>query len=189
MEKDVRLNCIIRKDERGLGSASRAALQWAIENQYELVATMDADFSHDPKDLPRMVDKLKAHPDIDVVIGSRYISGGKIIGWSWIRRVSSYLINLHSRIFLGLRTRDNSGAFRIYRSKTIRELGTENIRSNGYVYLQEILFLLKKNGAKFEEVPITFRDRELGQSKINIAEACKAVWKIIALRFSSTAES
>ncbi len=177
---------MIRAGKMGLGSATMEAFQWAIKKEYVWIATMDADFSHDPGDLVRLYDATQSTDTADVIIGSRYVEGGRIEGWSWIRRWSSRLINLHARLFLGLLTRDNSGAFRIYKAGTLEKMGLETVKSSGYVYLQEVLFRLKRQGTTFQEVPITFRDRVRGKSKINWIEAAKAVWKIAILRFTAT---
>jgi dolichol-phosphate mannosyltransferase len=178
-----RLHAIVRDSKLGLGTAARQALLWGLEKDFEFVATMDADFSHDPADLLRLNSRI-ASTSADVVIGSRYVAGGKIEGWSWFRRVSSRLINIHSRLWLGLKTRDNSSALRIYRGSVLRTIDVSKLQSRGYVYLQELLWRLQYSDASVAEVPITFRDRVRGKSKINSREAFAAVVTIIRLAFA-----
>jgi dolichol-phosphate mannosyltransferase len=160
----------IRTHERGLGSATLVGLRYAIDKQFDFVATMDADWSHDPKFLPDMIAKLMSQPDFDVCIGSRYIAGGGIEGWPWRRRVVSRLVNVLTRLLLGLTTRDNSGAFRVYRVSALNKLALQAVRCIGYGYLEEILFRLKNVGARAVEVPIVFRDRVAGSSKTALSE-------------------
>ena len=193
-------DCIIRQGKLGLGTAVIEAMQYAIANKYEFLINMDADFSHPPEKLPEILsaiktDKIhvaempqnaKTEQLIDVVIGSRYVPGGKIEGWPFYRRLMSRSVNAFTRICLGLKTRDNSGAFRCYRVATLeRILATAiekgEIRSKGYSFFEEILFLLHRGGANMVEIPITFADRKFGRSKINHKEALKAVGIIFRL--------
>ena len=184
-ETNHSIHALIRQSKQGLGTAAREGFQWALERDFEWIATMDADFSHSPDDLKKMVDAATTSSQTDVVIGSRYIGEGKIEGWSWFRRISSRLINLHSRFWLRLPTRDNSGALRIYRKDVFLESDLHNnLQSKGYVYLHEVLWRLKGIDARCLEIPITFRDRTRGKSKINYREAFSAVWTIIRLSFS-----
>ena len=179
-EKENRLKVLIRKNERGLGSASIAGLKYAIKNGYERVVTMDADFSHSPDELAKMTGDCDS---IDVVVGSRYVEGGKIEGWPFHRRIMSRLINLFARMALRLPVRDCSGAFRNYRVEVLKDLDLENIQSRGYCYLEEILWRLKLHCDTFREVPIVFRDRVRGQTKINLKEAIAAVWMLTRFGF------
>ncbi len=176
---------IIRKGKLGLGSATKEAFQFGLEKNYTLIATMDADFSHSPEDLPRLFERIEQPDFPDIVIGSRYIQGGAIEGWSRFRRIASWLINLETRWMLWLKSKDNSGAFRVYRTEALRKLPISAVRANGYGYLQETLYRMGRQGATVAEVPITFRDRERGQSKISFAESVKAAWNILTLRFRS----
>jgi dolichol-phosphate mannosyltransferase len=164
---EPRLKCLRRTGERGLGSATIAALRYAIEQDYKLVLTMDADFSHPPEFLP---DLVAAADPADVVIGSRYVAGGAVEGWPLARRIVSRLVNGASRHVAGLAPRDCSGAFRCYRVEALRRIDLASIRSGGFAYLEEILWHLQRSGARVVEVPITFRDRRAGRSKTTIAE-------------------
>lgn len=178
-----------RSGKQGLGSATLAGFRWAVERSYVYVVTMDADFSHDPDELSRLLDvdlpPLEPHRTSAeqhcIVIGSRYIAGGKIEGWPWRRRFASRWINRFARWWLRLSTFDNSGAYRRYPTSLLRRLPLEQIRNQGYGYLEEILYLANRHGATFREVPITFRDRTQGHSKINLKEAFQALWTIATL--------
>lgn len=178
-----------RSGKLGLGSATIAGFRWALERTYTDVVTMDADFSHHPDELARLLEPPFLVPTNGaanqspncIVIGSRYVPGGRIEGWPWQRRLASRWINRFVRWRLRLTTLDNSGAYRRYPTELLRQLPLDQIRNQGYGYLEEILYLAKDHGAKFHEVPITFRDRTEGQSKISLREALKAVWTIWTL--------
>ena len=165
---------IVRFNERGLGSAVIQGFKYGIEHNYEFLVNMDADFSHSPKDLSKLLKEV-VESGVDVVIGSRYVKGGMIQGWSIIRQIMSRCINILAKITLGLETKDNSGAFRCYRVEKLKLLDFNRFISSGYSFFEEVLFRLKQVGATFEEVPILFLDRRLGISKINLKEAVKAV--------------
>jgi dolichol-phosphate mannosyltransferase len=183
-ESEPRLDVRIRRGERGLGSATILGLKAAIAGGYRAVATLDADGSHDPAMLRPLHERLQAGPEsLGVVIGSRYIAGGAIVGWPWYRRWTSRVVNFWVRWLLGLQTRDNSGAFRVYRVSSLEKVGLDRIRSNGYAYLEELLFRLRQSGAGAEELPITFRDRVTGDSKANWREALAVLTRVLQLRW------
>ena len=178
---------IIRDGKLGLGTAILAAMEYAIANRYDFLMNLDADFSHPPQQLSEFLDAMLS--EIDVAIGSRYVPGGKIEGWPLHRRMMSRVINGYARFCLGLPTRDNSGAFRCYRVSTLERVLAQRvaqggIRSKGYSFFEEILFLLHRDGAKMLEIPITFTDRKFGKSKINLREAVKAIGIIFRLGLS-----
>jgi dolichol-phosphate mannosyltransferase len=177
---EPRLHCLHRPRKLGLGSATLDAMRFALVRDCEVLATLDADWSHEPADLPALVE---ATGRADVVIGSRYVPGGQIEGWPWHRRLLSRWINAASRVLLRLPVRDASGAFRAYRTARLRELRLERVRSSGYAYLEEILWHLDRAGATFAEVPITFRQRRAGESKINLREAAGKLATIFRLAF------
>lgn len=176
-KKEPRLSCLHRSGKLGLGTAALAGFRYALEHNYAYVLTMDADFSHAPADIPAIWERMAAPPteQADVVIGSRYVAGGAIKGWSWQRRVMSWGVNLAARWLLWLRVRDCSGAFRCYRIEMLAPVIAEDLSSSGYSYLEELLWRLSRSGATFAEVPITFVDRQRGQTKINWREAVAAV--------------
>jgi dolichol-phosphate mannosyltransferase len=172
-----------RAGKLGLGTATIAGLQFAIDRGYPFVVVMDADFSHHPRYLPDLLAGM--HGDgkaaADVVIGSRYAPGGGVEGWPLRRRWMSRCINWYARILLGLTPRDCSGAFRCYRTELLRKVDFDQIRSRGYSFLEEILWHLKRHGARFRETPIVFIDRRQGESKINPREAVVALWILLQL--------
>lgn len=173
-----RISCIHRAGKLGLGSATIEGLQHAIDRGYEIVVTMDADWSHNPRHLPEL---LAAAERAEVAIGSRYVAGGAIEGWPLHRRLMSRLMNTLTRRLLKLPVGDSSGAFRAYRVNCLRTKSLASVRSAGYAYLEELLFRLQQAGARFVEVPITFRERRAGQSKINVREATGKIATLVRL--------
>ena len=179
-ETDPRLACLHRPAKLGLGSATIAAMRHAIDSGYHTIATMDADFSHDPAVLPELV-ALAADGTADVAIGSRYCEGGAIEGWPWRRRVASRFVNTVARRLLKLTPRDCSGAFRAYRIDALKRIELADIRATGYAYLEEILWHLTRTGMRCTEIPITFRDRQAGRSKLSLREAVRTLATIAQL--------
>jgi dolichol-phosphate mannosyltransferase len=175
---DSRVNCLHRPGKLGLGTATTAGMRFAIEHGYELVLNMDADFSHHPRYIPAL---LAGMEQADVMIGSRYVAGGGVKDWPLTRKLMSWGVNTYARLLLGLSPRDCSGAFRCYRVSLLKEIDFHAIKSRGYSFQEEILWLLKRAGARFGETPILFADRERGQSKINGREALAALWIIFRL--------
>jgi dolichol-phosphate mannosyltransferase len=175
---DSRIQVLHREKKEGLGAATLAGFQRAIEEGFDYVINMDADFSHPPAAIPQ----LRAGMDrADVCIGSRYIPGGGIRGWGWLRHFMSRGVNWYSRLFLRLRTKDNSGSFRCYRISKLAELDLGRVRSKGYAFQEEILYRCRRLGCRFEETPIVFEDRRYGSSKINALEVATALWSIFRL--------
>ena len=175
-----KLHCLHRPGKLGLGTATIAAMQYAIEHGYRYALNMDADFSHKPTYLPALLAGMDP-PDgspVDVMIGSRYVPGGGVEGWPLKRKLMSRCVNIYARCLLGLHARDCSGAFRCYRTATLARLDFDAIRSRGYSFQEEILWRLKRLGARLGETPIVFADRRFGVSKIDSGEALAAV-KII----------
>ena len=182
-ESHSRLGCLHREGKQGLGSAIVAGMQYAIEHGYDFVLNMDADFSHDPRYLPDLLSGMD-RPDrapVDVMIGSRYIPGGGIEGWPFHRHLMSRGVNLYARWLLSLRPKDCSGGYRCYRTSLLSQLDFSTIQSLGYSFQEEILWRLKRHGARFDESPIMFVDRQLGQSKIDRGEAIAALRIILRL--------
>ena len=179
MQTDCRFKLIKRPGKLGLGTAVLAAMEYAIQNGYDFLVNMDADLSHPPRFLPAI--RAKAEEGFDVVIGSRYVPGGKIEGWTLARRFMSRGINLYARWLLGLKTRDNSGSFRCYRTALLHRFDPQSIISRGYSFFEEVLFHLRKLDATFAEVPITFEERHAGQSKLNIKEIFIALWLLLRI--------
>lgn len=180
---EPRLKCLHRAGKQGLGTAILAGMQYAIEQGYDLYVNMDADFSHDPQYLPAILQRMQSAdgPPADLVIGSRYVPGGKTEGWPLKRQLMSKGVNLYTRLLLGLPAADCSGGYRCYRVARLKQLDASQVRSRGYSFQQEVLWLLCKQGCHVAETPITFADRIRGQSKITLGEAWGALRTISRL--------
>lgn len=176
--EDSRIRVLHRAKKAGLGAATLAGFRQAIEEGYDYVINMDADFSHPPSAIPALRAGMER---ADVCIGSRYIEGGGIRGWGWLRHFMSRGVNWYSRLLLRLRTRDNSGSFRCYRISKLAELDFDRVRCKGYAFQEEILYRCRRSGCRFEETPIVFEDRRHGSSKINAQEVLTALWGIFRL--------
>ncbi|MEX1041971.1 MAG: polyprenol monophosphomannose synthase [Pirellulaceae bacterium] len=177
-----RLHCLHRTGKRGLGSAVIEAMRYAIRQNYHVMVNLDADLSHPPELIPKLIETMdQIDPDTTVVLGSRYVEGGGIIGWPWRRHVMSRMINTYAAWMLRLPIRDCSGSFRAYPIPMLRRLNFDDITSQGYSFFEEILWRLLRVGARFEEVPFTFVERKYGTSKINMTEAIKAVFILFGL--------
>ena len=174
-QEGERVRVVHRVGKLGLGTATIAGMQYAIDHDYDLVISMDADFSHSPRYLPDLLAGMAEH---DVMIGSRYVPGGGVRGWPWRRRWMSWAINVYSRLLLGLRARDCSGAFRCYRVAKLRQINFDRIYSRGYSFQEEFLCHCRRAGCRIGETPIIFEDRQQGSSKINWREALMALWAL-----------
>lgn len=180
-EQDPRVTVICRTNERGYGSAMIAGMQHAIAHGYESVLTLDADFSHDPADLPRLLQGLT---DADVAVGSRYAGGVRVLNWEVRRLLLSLGANAYVRFLSGLACVDCTSGFRGYRAAVLQRGRLDAIKTTGYAFLPELLFNL--NGAKVVEVPICYTERRLGESKMSrgvIAEALIRPWILFLRRF------
>jgi dolichol-phosphate mannosyltransferase len=179
MKEHPGLFLIERSGKLGLGTAIIAAMKFAIEKNYEFYINMDADGSHPPRFMPALLAGMQR---VDVMIGSRYVAGGGVEGeFGLKRKFMSTGINMYARTLLGLRTRDNSGSFRCYRVSKLRLIDFDWIRSRGYSFQEEILFWCRVVGCTFDETPILFENRRAGKSKLNTAEAVKALEIMLAL--------
>ena len=182
MSQDERVFLLKRAGKMGLGTAYCEGFTLALERNYEAIFEMDADFSHDPKELPNFLEQIKEH---DLVIGSRYISGVNVVNWPLRRLVLSYGANIYSRIITGMPINDATGGFKCFRAEALRKIDLKAIKSNGYGFQIEMNYKVWKNKGRIKEIPIIFIDRRSGTSKMNkkiIWEAIFLVWK---LRFSS----
>lgn len=181
--EDRRVHCLHRPGKQGLGTAIVAGMRYAIEQGYEYVLNIDADFSHQPKYLPDLLAGMDppGQAPVDVMIGSRYVRGGGIEGWPLKRHLMSRAVNFYARLLLGLAPRDCSGGYRCYRAASLSRLDFDRLVSHGYSFQEEILWHLKRLGCRFGETPITFVDRVKGRSKINLREAWRAISIICAL--------
>jgi dolichol-phosphate mannosyltransferase len=161
------LHLLERKTKLGLGSAYRLGFTWGLERGYEELIEMDADLSHRVRDLKKMIDAKELQPNTDLVIGSRWIPGGKTENWSRGRELLSRAANLYVRAMLGLGVRDSTAGFRIYSSSMLKRLNMESIKSEGYSFQIEMTRAVHELDGKIIEVPITFRERENGVSKMS----------------------
>jgi dolichol-phosphate mannosyltransferase len=175
---DPHVQLLLRTKKEGLGAATIAGFRHAIEHGYDAVVNMDADWSHPPEVVPRLLAALES---ADVAIASRYVFGGHIEGWPWLRHFMSRGINWYARLLLRLTPRDCSGAFRAYRVSKLREIDFGRFRSRGYAFQEEILFRCRATGCRFSETPYTFVDRRIGETKINLWEVARALWDILML--------
>ena len=160
-----------RPGKQGLGSAYRLGFSWALERDYWAAVEMDADLSHDPDDVPRL---LAALEDADVVIGSRYVPGGGTRNWGLLRRWLSRFGNVYARLWLGFKVADSTAGFRAYRTAWLRELDVASVTSEGYAFQVEMTWRAHRVGKRIVEVPITFTERATGRSKMSrriVAEA------------------
>ncbi len=181
-KENDKIHLIVRPEKNGLGTAYIEGFKYALERNYDAIIEMDADFSHDPKELPRLLETLK---DYDLVIGSRYITGVNVVNWPLRRLFLSYGANLYTRILTGMPIKDATGGFKCFRADFLRKINLDMVKSNGYGFQIEMNYLLWKSGARVKEIPIIFIDRRSGVSKMNkkiIYEAVFLVWK---LKFSS----
>lgn len=177
-EREPWFTCIERPGKLGLGSALALLMHTAVERGATHLVTLDADWSHPPDRLP---DMLKAAAAVDVVIGSRYVPGGQIVGWPLSRRVMSRIVNSLSRVIVDLPIGDFSGNFRVYNTQMLARLPWDEINSAGYAFIEEVLWHLKRAGATFAEVPITFTNRTRGKSKISWRESVGAARMLASL--------
>jgi dolichol-phosphate mannosyltransferase len=164
-----------RPGRAGLGTAYRAGWGWALERGYDVIVSMDADGSHDPCELPKMMAIIDGGADL--VMGSRYIAGGSVPSWGIHRRLLSVGGNRYAAAALKLKVRDATGGFRAYRADLLRSIGTSTLRANGYGFQIELVYRAVRLGATVVEVPITFADRRLGTSKMTP----NIIWEALGL--------
>jgi dolichol-phosphate mannosyltransferase len=169
-----------RPGKQGLGRAYLAGFRHALDGGADLVLEMDSDFSHDPSDLPRLI---AAADHADLVLGSRYVPGGSVTDWGLLRRLVSRGGSWYARVVLGVNVRDLTGGFKCFRRSMLEALDLESVHADGYGFQIELTYRAIKAGFKVDEIPIVFRDRRVGQSKMNARIALEAVWKVPALRW------
>ena len=179
-----RLFMIERKGKLGLGTAYIAGFKWSLEHNYEYIFEMDADFSHNPADLPRLY-KSCAEEGADVSIGSRYVSGVNVVNWPMGRVLMSYFASKYVRLITGLPIHDTTAGFKCYRREVLQTIDLDGIRFKGYAFQIEMKFTAYKCGFKIVEVPVIFINRELGTSKMNSSIFGEAVFGVIKLKMHS----
>jgi dolichol-phosphate mannosyltransferase len=185
--REPRVHVLHRKGKEGLGKAYLAGFAWALERGYELVLEMDADFSHNPKYLPRMLELAR---DADLVLGSRNVKGGGTVNWGLGRKVLSRGGSFYARTLLGLSVRDLTGGFKCFRRQVLEAIDLRSVQCSGYAFQIELTYRAVKKGFRVKELPIVFEDRRVGQSKMSrriVLEAISKVWSIRRSGFPGTA--
>jgi dolichol-phosphate mannosyltransferase len=177
-----RVHVLHRPGKEGLGKAYIAGFRWALECGYDLMFEMDADFSHDPRFLPAMIEAAR---DADLVLGSRYKTGVNVINWPISRLLLSLGANQYARWVTGLPLTDSTGGFKCFRRMVLEAIPLDRVRSNGYAFQIEMSFLAWKRGFRLKEIPIVFTDRVEGQSKMNKKIVREAIWMVWWLRIRS----
>ena len=178
-KQNPRVNLLLRKQKNGLGQAYIAGFKWGLEHKYDAIVEMDADFSHRPEDLVKILQALDTE---DVVIGSRYVPGGQTVNWGLIRKMISRGGGIYSRMILGYPVQDWTGGFNGWKSQVLKDIGLDTIKSNGYSFQIELKYKAQKQGYKVKEVPIVFEDRRVGQSKMSLKIVIEAFYKVWLIR-------
>jgi dolichol-phosphate mannosyltransferase len=178
---DDRIGVLHRPTKDGLGRAYVEGFRVALAGGADLIVQMDADFSHDPADLPRLIE---AATSADLVLGSRYVSGGGVEDWGPLRRLISRGGSFYARTVLDLHVRDLTGGFKVFHRVLLERLDLDSISASGYTFQVETTYRAIRAGARVREIPIVFRDRQLGRSKMSGAIVLEAVWRVPALRLS-----
>jgi dolichol-phosphate mannosyltransferase len=176
---EPRIQVLHREKKQGLGRAYLHAFRWALEHGYQYVVEMDADFSHDPKYLPQLIDA--AMGGADLALGSRYVPGGGTVNWGVGRKLVSRGGSLYARSILGVRVRDLTGGFKCFNRRVLESIDLDQVQSSGYAFQIELTFRALKKGFTVKEIPIVFEDRRVGQSKMSrkiFVEAMTMVWKL-----------
>ncbi len=168
-----------RKEKLGLGTAYLSGFKWAIKKKYDYVVQIDADLSHDPKDIEKLVKKLKYY---DLVIGSRYVQGVSVVNWPIRRLILSYGANIYTKVITGMPINDGTGGFKAWRVELLKNIKLEVIESQGYSFQIEMNFRAWMRNARIFEEPIIFVDRTIGESKMSRKIMYEAIWIVLRLR-------
>ena len=172
---DEQVHVLHRPGKGGLGAAYIAGFQWAIDHGYDVAVEMDADGSHSPEQLPRLLTALR---DADLVLGSRYVPGGEVLNWPMSRKLLSVGGNTYVRLLLGLQLRDATGGYRAFRRTTLEKIDFASVDSQGYCFQVDLALRTMRKGLRVVEVPITFVERERGQSKMSRSIVAEALWRV-----------
>ncbi|CAB4951795.1 unannotated protein [freshwater metagenome] len=172
---DEHVRVLHRRGKEGLGAAYLAGFEWSLTEGYDVVVEMDADGSHQPEQLPRLLAALR---DADLVLGSRWVPGGSVVNWPSSRKVLSRGGNLYTRVMLGVPLHDATGGFRAFRAQTLRTLDLTGVESKGYCFQVDLAWRAVRAGLRVREVPIEFVERELGVSKMNQRIVVEALWRV-----------
>lgn len=180
-ETQPRIHLLTRAKKEGLGRAYIAGFKWGLENGFDALVEMDADFSHRPEDLTRILEKIKTS---DFVVGSRYVAGGRTVNWGLGRKIISRGGGIYSRLILGFPLNDWTGGFNAWTKNTLEKIKLDSVKSNGYSFQIELKFRAMKAGCKGVESPIVFEDRRVGQSKMSLKIVLEAFWRVWKMRFN-----
>ena len=162
----------------GLGTAYIEGFKFALKNNYDFIFEMDADYSHDPKEIPNFLNAIQGN---DLVLGSRYSNGVNVVNWPMRRLLLSYFANMYTRVITGLPVKDATGGFKCFRRKVLETINLDRVKSNGYAFQIEMTYKAFKKGFRIKEIPIIFIDRMKGKSKMSkriVREAIFMVWKL-----------
>lgn len=181
LKEDYSINLIQRKEKKGLGSAYIAGFKKALENKLDLIFEMDADLSHDPKEIPNFLEKV--NKGADLVIGSRRVNGGKTVGWNWYRKLVSLGGNFIGKFIAGIDFSDLTSGYRVYKNSVLQNIDLKKIESEGYAFQLEMLARVIKKDYNVDYVPIVFKDRVSGESKLSKIELLKFLWTAFKIRF------
>ncbi|MEY4617039.1 MAG: hypothetical protein RJB66_1999 [Pseudomonadota bacterium] len=174
-----RVHLLLRQKKEGLGRAYIAGFHWGLENGFDVLTEMDADFSHRPEDLVKVLEEAKTS---DFVIGSRYVPGGSTVNWGLLRKIISRGGSLYSRLILGFPIRDWTGGFNAWHRQVLIAMDLDKVQSNGYSFQIELKYRASRLGFKGTEVPIVFEDRRVGQSKMSMKIVLEAFYRVWLIR-------
>lgn len=180
--EDPQIHVLHRSGKQGLGAAYVAGFNWAREHGFDVVVEMDADGSHAPEQLPRLLAALRT---ADVVLGSRWVSGGRVVNWPWRRELLSRGGNLYTRMALGMPVRDATGGYRAYRTPVLEKIDVDSVMSQGYCFQVDLAWRAHRHGLRVTEVPITFAERVRGASKMSPAIVREALWRVTVWGFQA----
>lgn len=178
MKSNDRIHLLKRSSKQGLGTAYIAGFKYALKNGFDLIFEMDADFSHDPNEIPKFLEEIK---NSDLVLGSRYITGVNVINWPMRRLLLSWFANFYTRAITGMSVHDATGGYKCFRKEVLQAIDLDKVTSNGYAFQIEMTFKAWKKGFRIKEIPIIFVDRVKGNSKMSkkiVREAVTMVWKL-----------
>ncbi|MCD6382655.1 MAG: polyprenol monophosphomannose synthase [Candidatus Hydrothermae bacterium] len=179
-KENPRVKVLHRPGKMGLGSAYVEGFKWALEKGYDFIMEMDADFSHNPEDIPRFIEKIKEY---DLVIGSRYTDGVSVVNWPISRLLLSYFANIYARTVTGVPIMDLTGGFKCFRREVLESINLDTIMSDGYAFQIEMNYRAYKKGFRITEIPIIFIERRAGSSKMSKKIVWEAFWLVWKLRF------
>ena len=176
--QDDHIHVLHRPGKQGLGAAYIAGFRWGLAEGFDVLVEMDADGSHRPEELPKLLDAVANGADL--AIGSRWVPGGKVVNWPLSRELLSRGANTYVRFMLGLPVRDSTAGFRAYRAATLEKIGLDDVQSQGYCFQVDLTLRTVRSGLRVTEVPITFVDRTIGSSKMSRDIVMGALWRVTA---------